>query len=165
MLSDSLASWNVVDSTPTIAANAPTPTSQPIRPPRSSRSAWAVGEASSPSRGARRSRDSISPLPTSRRSVIAPASANSAAPTASGSRSTSGRGSANGRDASAQPSGVVQRTQPAPEEVSATTRSRNASASATMPSSSASRRVGATWLATAPTPANTSAGEIAARAR
>jgi hypothetical protein len=76
----------------------------------------------------------------------------------------SGWGSANGRRFSAQPSGVTQRSQPA-EEVSAAIRSSSATASTPLPIATAPRRVGAIWLASAPTPANTGIGESSASAR
>ena len=82
-----------------------------------------------------------------------------------GSSSTTGRGPANGRISSAQPSGVSQRSQPAAPTVSATTRSRKNSPAAPPATSAAIRRLGASWLATAPMPTNTGMTEMVARAR
>ena len=73
----------------------------------------------------------------------------------SGSASTAGSAPPNGRSSSAQPSGVSQRSQPTVPEVSATARRSRLAATTTPPSSSATRRVGASWLATAPMPAKT----------
>ena len=78
--------------------------------------------------------------------------------------STAGRAPVNGRSSSAQPSGVAQRSQPA-DDVSATMRRSSASASAAPAIPVAARRVGATWLATAPTPTNTGSGEMSATER
>src|SRR5262249_32315415 len=76
-----------------------------------------------------------------------------------------GRAPANGRISSAQPSGVAQRSQPAPATVSAITRSRKNSPIAPPLISAAIRRDGAIWLATAPIPAKTGITEAGARAR
>jgi hypothetical protein len=94
-----------------------------------------------------------------------PAAVSSAIPVVAGSASTSGRGCANARTSLTQPGGVAHRSHVSPETVSATTRATNASARAAVALSTARRRVPATWLVTAPTPANTGIGEIAASAR
>ncbi len=78
---------------------------------------------------------------------------------ASTNNNAAGCAPVNGRSSSAQPSGVIHRSQPTPLEVSASTRSSKARPTIPPPSSSASRRVGASWLASAPTPANTAALE------
>ncbi len=83
----------------------------------------------------------------------------------SGRRSTSGCAPLNGRSSSAQPSGVSQRRTPRPSTVSARIRSRKRTATTTKPSSSATRRVGASWLASAPIEAHTTATLAVARAR
>ncbi len=83
---------------------------------------------------------------------------------ASGSSSTHGRAAVNGRSSSAQPSGVSQRSQPAPADVSAITRSSSDRPTNAPPSSSAIRRVGASWLASAPTPTYTGIVETTASA-
>ena len=96
-------------------ANAPTPTSQASRLPRSPRSACAVGEREQAQPRAARCRAPASrPLPMSRRAASA-APRRAAAPSVANGRSrTSGRGPVNGRSSSAQPSGVTQRSQPRP---------------------------------------------------
>jgi hypothetical protein len=81
------------------------------------------------------------------------------------STSTHGCAPVNGRSSSTQPSGVNHRSHPSPFEVSATTRNTNETTTTAPPNSSASRRVGATWLATAPTPAYTGITETIASAR
>ena len=100
----------------------------------------------------------------SRRTVSAAAAASRSAPASAGSSRTSGCGSANGRIASAHPSGVAQRSQSA-DEVADTVRRANATASTAVASPVAIRRVGASWLVTAPTPANTGTTETIASAR
>ena len=82
-----------------------------------------------------------------------------------GRSSTAGRAPANGRSSSAQPSGVAHRSQPA-DEVSATIRSEQRDGEHAAPAIPvAMRRVGATWLATAPTPTKTGSGETSASER
>ena len=93
------------------------------------------------------------------------ASASASALAAAGASSTSGRGPANGRISSAHPSGVAQRSQAAPVEVSAITRSSSDRPTTALPSSSAMRRDGASWLAIAPTPTYTGATDTVASAR
>ena len=155
----------LVDSLPTISAKTPTPASQPASPPSSPRSVWPTGDESSHTRGGRASVPRIRPLPTSRLVPIAPAAPSSKAAAAAGSSSTAGVGPANARSSATQPSGVAQRSQARPVEVSATTRSANAAAKTAVPSASARRRVEASWLTSAPTPANTGTGESVASAR
>jgi hypothetical protein len=160
-----LALENAVDRTPTVRAKAPIPRPHAARLPRSARSASPPGLRSRPSRGDAVSRAGSSPLPMSRRITIAPASTRSAAATRPSNRNGAGFGRANGRSSSTQPSGVAQRTAPAPPAMSATTRSRYAIASTPSESCRATRLVAPTWLATAATPPKTAAGAIVARAR
>ena len=150
--------------TPSTNAKAPLASSHAIRLPRSPRSAWAVGEPSMRRCGSASSRACSSPLPTSRRSAIAAASPSRTTLAASGRSSTTGRGPANARSSSIQPSGVAQRSA-VRLDVSATTRTRNAAATAPPPSSRATRRFGATWLARAPTPTKTGITATTASAR
>jgi len=82
-----------------------------------------------------------------------------------GSTSTSGCAPVNARSRSTQPRGVIQSSQPAPVAVSAITLSRKNTATAPRPSSSASRREDASWLTTAPRPANTGITQATTRAR
>ena len=141
---------------------------QPVQASRLSRwlrRASAAGEDSRPSRGSALPRAGSRPLPRSRRAASRAAVPSSSTLAAAGSRSTAGRAPVNGRSSSAQPSGVAQRSQPAPLAVSATARSSRNSATAPPPSSRATRRDGASWLATAPSPANTGITETVARAR
>ena len=146
-------------------ANAPMLISHTIRLPRSLRSACAVGEESRRRFGSAVSRVGTTPVPTSRPAAIRAAAASSSTLAATGSTRTSGWAPLNGRSSSAHPSGVAQRNQPAPLDVSAITRSRNNSPTTAPPSSSAIRRVGASWLATAPMPTNTGTTDAVARAR
>ena len=150
--------------TPSTNAKAPLASSHAIRLPRSPRRAWAVGEPSRPRRGSASSRACSSPLPTSRRSAIAAETPSRIALETRGRSSTAGRGSANARSSSIQPSGVAQRSA-VRLDVSATTRRRNAAASAPLPSSRAIRRFGASWLTSAPTPTNTGMTATTASAR
>ena len=125
------------------------------------RSAWAVGEDSSAKRGAAESRDGNRPLPMSPRFARSATRARTAAaPTASASRTSAGRGRMNGSISSAQPSGVTHRSHAAPDAVSATARISSATATAPKPIHIATRRRGASWLASAPTPANTGIGAM-----
>ena len=155
----------LVDTRPMMSAKKPLATSQPARLPRSLRSASAVGEDSPVDRGGALSRRERRPLPMSRRAAIAPATAIASAAAASGSSRTAGRAPVKGRSSSLQPSGVAQRSHPSPDEVSATTRTTSASVTAALPSSSATRREGASWLASAPTPVKTGATTTIASAR
>ena len=155
----------LAETMPRISAKAPVQLSHTIRPPRSPRSACAIGEESSRRRGAALSRAGSTPVPTSRPAAIRAAAASVSALAASGSSRTSGRAPVNGRSSSAHPSGVAQRSQPAPLEVSAITRSTRNSPIVALPSSSAMRRVGASWLTRAPTPANTGTSDTVASDR
>src|SRR5689334_23464349 len=83
----------------------------------------------------------------------------------SGRSSTAGRAPATPRISADRPSGVTQRNGPAPPVVSATTRTSSAAPTATLPSSRATRLLAAAWLVSAPTPANTAAGDTVANAR
>ena len=151
--------------TPSTKANPPIPSSHAASMPFSPRSACCVGEPSRRSLGGALSCAWNSPAPMSRRSAIAAASPSSSAAVTAGSSSTAGCGCANGRSSSVQPSGEAQRSQPRCDDVSATTRRTNATASTALPSPSASRRFGATWLATAPTPTKTGRADTFASAR
>ena len=111
------------ETTPRMNANTATLVSHTIRLARSLRSACAVGEESSRRRGAAVSRAGSTPVPMSRRRRSAPRAATSTKVAATGRARTSGRAPVNGRSSSAQPSGVAQRSQPTPLEVSAITRS------------------------------------------
>ena len=71
----------------------------------------------------------------------------------------------NGRNSSAQPSGVAQRSHAPPVHVSAITRRSQNSTAAALDRARATRRFGASWLATAPIPTNTGTTETVARAR
>jgi hypothetical protein len=97
----------------------------------------------------------------SRRRAIHAAATSSATVARAGRSSTAGRAPVNGRSSSAQPSGVTHRSQPA-EEVSATIRTSSATASAPPAMPIAVRRVGATWLASAPTATKTGSGDTSA---
>ena len=144
-----------------MSANTPTPISQASRPPRCVRSASAVGEESRRRRGGALSWAASRPWPMSRRRSIRAATSSRASVASAGRSSTAGRAPANGRSSSAQPSGVAHRSQPA-DEVSATIRRSSATASTAPAIPVAMRRVGAIWLATAPTPTNTGSGETSA---
>src|ERR1035437_2869769 len=140
------------------------PTSQPARLARSPRSASAVGEERPSSRVRAFSRLRSSPLPTSRRTEIAPGASSISVVAASGSSRIAGRGPVNARSSSTQPSGVAQRSHCRPEDVSAITRTSRARVRTALESSRATLREGASWLASAPTPTNTGAGEAVASA-
>jgi hypothetical protein len=102
----------------------------------------------------------------SRRAASDPAATSNSAPATPGSSRTSGCGSAKGRSSSAQPRGVAQRSQSTPADGrAATVRSAKAITSTPVASPVAMRLVGASWLATAPTPANTGTTETIASAR
>ena len=83
----------------------------------------------------------------SRPAAMRAAATSSSTVAAAGSASTIGWAPVNGRTSSAHPSGVAQRSQPAPAEVSAMTRSARNNPTAAPPSSSAILRVEASWLA------------------
>ena len=82
-----------------------------------------------------------------------------------GRSTTAGRAPVNACISSAQPNGVAQRSHAAPEDVSAATRSTKVAARAAVASPVAWRRVAATWLASAPMPANTAPTPRIASAR
>ena len=129
------------------------------------RSACAVGEDSSARRGSALSRAGSIPVAMSRVAAIRAAAATSSTVAATGRTRTRGRAPLNGRSSSAHPSGVAQRSQPMPSAVSATTLSAKHSPTTAPPSSSAILRVGASWLAMAPTPAKTGTTDAVASAR
>ncbi len=154
----------LLDTTPRMNENTAKLPAHAIRLPRWLRSACAAGEDSN-ARPDPPLRSGSRPLPMSLAAPSRAASHSSSALATTGSSSTAGRGPANGRISSAQPSGVAQRSQPAAPTVSATTRSRKHSPAAPPAISAAIRRLGASWLATAPMPANTPMTETVARAR
>ena len=122
------ADETLVETMPRMNANAATLLVHAIRLPRSVRSACAVGEESRRRRGAALSRAGSTPVPMSRPAAIRAASTSSSTLATAGSSRTTGWAPVNGRSSSVQPSGVAQRSQPAPLEVSPITRSNRNSA-------------------------------------
>ena len=134
----------LVEITPRMSANAPMLSSHTIRLARSERSACAVGEESSRRRGSARlvrRQQAGADVAAWRRSGRRPASSSTLA--ATGSKRTSGWAPVNGRSSSAQPSGVAQRSQPAPAGgVGDHSQQQEQRRRPRSPSSSAIRRVG-----------------------
>jgi len=155
----------LVEMRPTISAKKPLPSSQPAKLASSLRRASAAVEDSPKCRGATSSLLAKTPVPRSRPSQMRAAPATSTSVASAGASSTAGRGPANARISSLHPSGESQRTHCRPADVSATTRAMSAIRSAPKASSSATRRVGASWLASAPTPRKTAAGVTTHSAR
>ena len=129
-------------------AKPPMPTSHQASAVSSLRSAKASGSLSPQGWGRRLSWVSHSPTPMSRWRAIRRAAVMSAAPVTADSARTAGAGCAKARACSVQSSGDSQPSHPAPLTVSPSTRRPKATASAAADSSTAPRRVPATWLAT-----------------
>ena len=129
------------------------------------RSASAVGEREQASRGGALSCAASRPGPMSRRRSIRAATSRRASGRRRAGPAPPAAAPANGRSSSAQPSGVTQRSHQR-HEVSATIRSSEREGERPRRRSPvASRRVGASWLASAPTPTKTAATAAIASAR
>ena len=132
---------------------------------RSRRTANRSGPPSRPTWGVDESRAGTTPAPTSRRPASTTVAAADPAISAASGRSGTSDGPVSGWRCCTHPSGVVHCTQCRPGPLLPTTRNRKAAPNTAAASWEACRRVGATWLASAPTARKMAGGPIRANAR